>query len=216
MTRVFTFVFFLAASFSVHAGPALRSLEGFYSRTQSLETAFAQRQFDEKGETLQSSTGSFALARPGRFRWEYVTPYRQSIISDGSTFWFYDVDLAQVTKRQAASALQGTPALLLSGGPALHQQFRIIEEGSDEGLQWLRLVPKQADGDFKDVRMGLRDGTPRTMELRDHLGQLTRIEFSNVRVNPRLRSDLFAFRVPAGVEVVDGDAATPPASPPRR
>jgi outer membrane lipoprotein-sorting protein len=48
------------------------------------------------------------------------------------------------------------------------------------------------------------------MELKDNLGQLTRIRFIGTRINPGLAANLFAFKVPAGVELVDGDAAAAP------
>jgi outer membrane lipoprotein carrier protein len=162
---------------------------------------------------MQVTLGNFSLARPDRFRWEYVTPYMQTLVSDGRTFWFYDVDLAQATRRRAADALQGTPALLLSGGPALAQQFSLSHDGSREGLLWVRLKPKAKEGDFNEIRLGLADGQPRVMELHDTLGQRTLIRFTGMRINGGLPPAHFSFKVPAGVEVVDADAMPPAGRP---
>jgi outer membrane lipoprotein carrier protein len=206
MTRIlFTTATLLVASFGVLAATAVDSLQRFYDTTRELQARFEQKQSDEQGVTLQVSSGTFSLARPSKFRWEYEKPYRQTMVTDGKTFWFYDRDLAQVTRRPAADALQGTPALLLSGGPALRQQFDIQDEGRREGLDWIRLTPKRSDGDFSSIRMGLAGGQPRVMELQDNLGQITRISFSGLRLNPNLSVSLFEFRIPPGVEVVDGD-----------
>jgi outer membrane lipoprotein carrier protein len=207
--RVPVFALLLLAAGMAQAADAVAELHRFYGQLRDLETRFEQTQYDETGKVMQVSLGHFSLARPDRFRWEYTTPYTQTMVSDGRTFWFYDVDLAQVTKRRAAEALQGTPALLLSGGPALTQQFTLSAEGQRDNLLWVRMLPKAKEGDFSEVRLGLREGRPLAMELRDNLGQTTVIRFSDLRINPALESGQFTFQVPAGVEVVDVDAATP-------
>jgi outer membrane lipoprotein carrier protein len=195
-------------------GPVLAAegtveLQRFYDRLQDLDTRFEQTQYDETGKVLMVTLGKFSLARPDRFRWEYITPYMQTMVSDGQTFWFYDVDLAQVTKRRAAEALQGTPALLLSGGPQLAEQFNLSSVGQKDGMAWVRLLPKSTEGDFSEIRLGLKDGLPRTMELRDSLGQYTTIRFSDIRINPGLKAGHFSFQPPKGVEIVDADVSTP-------
>lgn len=200
---------FLAAGPVAAAADGVAQLQQFYDRLRDMETRFEQTQYDEDGKVLQTTLGSFSLSRPDRFRWEYVTPYMQTMVSDGRTFWFYDVDLAQVTRRRAADALQGTPALLLSGGPALSRQFSLSDQGSKDGLSWVRLIPRSQEGDFSEIRLGLDGGLPRRMELRDTLGQNTTIRFSDIRLNPGLKASQFAFVPPAGVEVVDTDAVTP-------
>ncbi len=207
--RALIFATLLLAANLALAAEGVTELQRFYERLRDLETRFEQTQYDETGRVMQVTLGQFSLARPDRFRWEYITPYMQTMVSDGRTFWFYDVDLAQVTKRRAADALQGTPALLLSGGPALKQQFTLSSQGQKDGLSWVRLLPKSREGDFNEIRLGLSDGLPRTMELRDNLGQFTKIVFSGIRINPGLKPDHFAFKPPAGVEVVDADIAMP-------
>jgi outer membrane lipoprotein carrier protein len=66
----------------------------------------------------------------------------------------------------------------------------------------VRLVPKRADTDFVEFRLGFVRGELRAMELEDKLKQTTRIEFSDVKRNARLASSLFEFSPPAGVDVI--------------
>lgn len=184
----------------------ISELQSFYERLRDLETRFEQTQYDETGKAMQVSLGHFSMSRPDRFRWEYMTPYTQTMVSDGKTFWFYDVDLAQVTKRRAADALQGTPALLLSGGPALQKQFTIESLPDQDGMRHFSLKPKTIESDFSAVELFLAKGVPQRMILRDNFGQMTTIEFIGVHLNTGLKPEQFAFKIPAGVEVVDGDA----------
>ncbi|MGI9304431.1 MAG: outer-membrane lipoprotein carrier protein LolA, partial [Gammaproteobacteria bacterium] len=76
------FVFFLAAGFvsPLAAEGSLSTLERFFAEFQSLEARFSQEIFDDKGESLQRSTGDVQLSRPGRFRWQYGQPFEQLIL----------------------------------------------------------------------------------------------------------------------------------------
>ncbi len=142
-----------------------------------------------------------ALARPGRFRWDYREP-AQLIVSDGTTVWLYDADLAQVTVRPAAETLVGTPALLLSGQADLRAEFDVTDGGVADGLAWCLLAPKDAKSDFRELRVGIADGELRRMILVDRLGQTTRLDFDRIERNPRLDPEGFRFSPPPGVDVV--------------
>jgi outer membrane lipoprotein carrier protein len=173
---------------------ALASLSG-------LRAEFRQVVTDAEGKRTESAEGSVSLARPGRFRWDYRVP-PQLIVSDGRTVWLYDADLAQVTVRAAADTLSGTPALLLSGEGNLADEFEISDGGQAEGLAWSRLRPRDADGDFSEMSVGIAGGVLRRMTLVDRLGQTTALEFSRVERNPRFDASTFTFVPPPGVDVV--------------
>ena len=179
-------------------------LEAFYNNVDSLSAQFEQEQKDDSGQTLQQASGTFLLSRPDRFRWEYTAPYQQVIVSDGETFRFYDVDLAQVTIRSIDATLQATPALLLTGGAALEDAFNIVSAGRRDGMSWVRLTPRADDTDFQEVRLGLQDQVPSVMELDDNLGQTTHIRFSDIELNTTLDESRFTLDIPDDVEVVDG------------
>lgn len=179
-------------------------LEAFYKNVDSLSATFTQQQQDEDGRTLQQASGTFELARPDSFRWEYKKPYEQIIVSDGEVFRFYDVGLAQVTVRSIDATLRATPALLLTGGAALEDAFNVVSAGQREGMSWVKLTPRADNSDFKEVRLGLKDQVPSVMELDDNLGQTTHIRFADVQLNPTLADSRFALDIPDDVEVVDG------------
>lgn len=181
------------------------ALQSFYNKVDTLQAHFQQTMVDEDGTVVQKASGSFLLQRPGKFRWEYDTPYQQIIVSDGDMFRFYDVDLAQVTVRSIGTALQSTPAALLTGGAALDKQFKITVEGAHDGLNWIRLLPKASDSDFKEIRMGLLNGVPRRMQMHDQLGQTTNIKFSDITVNESIPASAFKLEVPNNVDIVHAD-----------
>lgn len=184
------------------------ALTRFYQKVDSLSAQFVQKQYAADGSLLRRSSGVFLLSRPGRFRWAYQKPYQQVMVSNGQVFKFYDVGLAQVTIRPVTKTLRATPALLLTGGVGLRDAFDVRSGGQHDGLSWLRLTPRSQHSDFREIRLGLRDGLPVVMELDDRLGQTTHIRFSNIKVNPDLDMSRFDIKVPDGVTVVDTREAT--------
>lgn len=207
--------FLFAGLFLATALPALAgerdALTAFYAEVEDLRADFEQVQTDEEGRVVQSSAGVFFLERPDRFRWEYREPYRQVIVSDGREFRFYDVDLAQVTVRDVDATLRTTPAQLLAGGAGLEEAFSVERlAGTGDGLDWMRLTPRADDGDFREIRIALQDDRPVRLELDDQLGQTTRIDFDNIRINRGVDGDRFRLDLPADVDVVDAGAETRP------
>jgi len=178
-------------------------LKSFLASTASLTADFKQVVLNESGQAEQTSEGEFYLSRPGKFRWSYKKPFIQEIISNVGKVWFYDADLEQVTIKKLDDSLGATPAMLLSGDIELEENFIIQQQGIDEDLLWIKLSPKNEDSGFKYILIGLSDGVLGGMELSDNFGQLTRIYFSQVKINPELESSIFEFVAPEGVDVFE-------------
>ncbi len=190
---------------AVEARTAREHLDAFYKGIKTMQAGFVQTRFDENGKPLESSEGIFALQRPGKFRFEYTKPYRQLYVADGGKIWNYDPDLEQVIVKSTDSTLGDTPALLLSGKRPLEKDFTITpikRDGSD--LQWLELRPRKEESSFRSVRLGFSAKGLRLMEVVDVLGQTTRLQFRNIKVNTRLPDRLFSFTAPKWVDVIDG------------
>ena len=196
-------VLWASAAVSVVAAPVDR-LRAFLADANTLQADFSQVQIDAKGNPSGKKTsGVFYLQRPGKFRWNYLQPFKQEIVTSGGKVWFYDADLEQVTVKQLNEAIGSTPALLLSGEIAIETNFTIEDQGTDEGMAWIRLLPKSEESGFKYVVIGLVGNELRGMELNDNFGQVTRIYFSNVKRGLRLSPELFKFTPPPGVDVFD-------------
>ncbi len=176
---------------------------------QALQAEFRQTLTDGKGQVTDQSSGTLAIRRPNRFRWDYREPHEQLIVADGTRIWLYDADLEQVTVRRLDASLSATPAMLLSGEGRLADNFTITETSKEPNAQWVMMEPKRSDTDFKWVRLGFTGEVLRYMQLADKLGQITTLEFSSVKKNPQLDPAQFIFTVPPGADVI-GDASDMP------
>lgn len=201
-TLIAAFLFTLALSASADDAP-INQLKAFLKASSSLTADFKQVSFNKAGQAAQSSFGKFFLSRPGKFRWNYQKPFVQEIVSNSDKVWFYDADLEQVTVKKLDESLGSTPALLLTGQVDLEEKFKLDEQGNDDGMNWIKLSPKNEESGFKYILIGLENGQLGGMELSDNFGQLTRIYFSNIKLNPSLDGSIFDFKPPKNADVFE-------------
>lgn len=184
-----------------HAG-AVDQLHDFLKNTRTLKAEFSQAVISRNGRKPQQSSGTVAISRPGKLRWEIVKPYPQLVVGDGEKIWIHDPELQQVTVRKAGQAIGSSPAALLSGNNDLEKNFTLKDAGEAEGMAWVDAMPKAGDSGFEKVRLGFSGGDLKAMELFDSFGQTTQIRFSKVERNPALPVATFKFTPPAGADVV--------------
>ncbi len=126
----------------------------------------------------------------------------QLLVADGRNLWFYDADLQQVTVRPQSTALTATPAMLLSGGTNALSAFEVSGAGRKDGLDWVQVVPKAADADFKEARLGFSGNELERMILEDKLGQTATLSFQDAERNVPVAPSEVSFTPPAGADVI--------------
>lgn len=182
------------------------SLERFFSGLHDLTANFDQTITDVNGVMTQAASGKVTIQRPGKFRWDYVTPYEQLVLGDGRRLWTYDADLGQATVKPQSAALAGTPALLLSAEERPGDLFDIALLPARNGEDWFELTPKTEQGlgdtQFNQLRLGFVQGMLVAMELVDGFDQTTLIRFTDLRRNGGVSDTVFYFTPPADVDVI--------------
>jgi outer membrane lipoprotein carrier protein len=182
---------------------ALDQFKSFVSGTKAARGEFTQQQIRKSptSKVAPVSSGTFVFARPGKFIWTYQKPYDQLLQADGDQLYIYDKDLNQVTVKKLGNALGSSPAAILFGSNDLEKNFTLSEAGTRDGLEWLSAVPKNKDTSFEQIAIGLRDGIPQAMELKDSFGQTSVLKFKNFQRNPALAAQEFKFEIPKGADV---------------
>jgi outer membrane lipoprotein carrier protein len=184
---------------------ALEQFKAFVAGTKSARGEFNQRMVKEEGGKMRVSStanGVFIFARPGKFIWTYQKPYEQILQADGEKLFIYDKDLNQVTIKILGNAIGSSPAAILFGSNDLEKNFTLSEGGLREGIEWLQAIPKAKDTSFEKIGIGLRDGVPVAMEMRDSFGQISLLTFTKFEKNPSLPANQFHFALPKGTDVL--------------
>lgn len=203
----FCLLLVLISPVTVFAGAAEQRLNQFFKQVQSMRADFTQSVISNARSSVDKSQGVLQMQRPGKFHWDYKSPYEQQIVADGKRLWIYDVEMEQVIVKSLDLALGDTPAVLLSGDANITDKFivtQITENiGGDSSLFWLQLVPKQQEASFEKLLLAFSGSNLQIMELKDAFGQITRLTFSNLEQNPDINPSVFNFVAPPGVDVID-------------
>jgi outer membrane lipoprotein carrier protein len=185
-------------------------LDDFLAFNTSAKTAsahFEQQVFDRAGKVVETASGTFEFARPGKFRWTYEKPHRQLLVADGAKLWIHDPDLNQVTVKRMDRAISSTPAALLAGKDDITKLFTLRDGGTADGLEWVEASPKEKDTGFESVRLGLKGKMLAAMELHDQLGGRTMLRFTDLKPNAPVPAEAFRFTPPKGADVMDEGAS---------
>lgn len=178
-------------------------LQRHYQETNSFSASFRET-IARVGAPPQDRSGTVYYLKPGRVRFEFGEPQPETIVSDGQLLYDYDPGLNQVMETPLKNAIktQAVAAFLLGAGN-VERDFKASRPASppDDGLTHLILTPKRG-GD--DIELGLDPHTLNITSIRlaDALGNVTKVNFTDIDFNVAIESSRFDFKTPAGADVV--------------
>ena len=186
----------------------LDRLQRHYRETRSFSAKFNE-EIATVGAPKRNRSGKVSFLKPGRMRWDFDEPEKQIIVSDGETVYSYDPDLNQVVEtplRQAIKSSSATSFLLGMGNISRDFKAQFADTPTPD---LIRLKLDAKTGGYK-IEIGVDPKTYNltTLTLTDQLGDVTKISFSDIHDNVELSESTFAFKTPAGADVV-----TAPATP---
>jgi len=169
----------------------LESLSGFSCQ-------FEQSIFYSDG-SKQVYRGNLAVAKGGKFRWQYHMPYEQLYISKGDGVWLYEPDLMQAQWLQSINAVDPIAMRLLEGR-VKSEEVHVLDMAA--GVYHLRLGDKvQAT----ELWLALDKGNmPMWFETRDSLDNRNRMRLLSIDAQ-KPEPKVFEFNVPEDVDVIDGN-----------
>lgn len=195
---------FCATSFAQTASETLTNL---LLNIHTMQADFTQTIQDKDAKSIQRSQGRMALERPGKFRWEVLSPVKQLIIANKSRLWIYDPDLEQVVVRSFHRAAGQTPALLLSDtNLALGKDFNVTlmhNPSQIAGTQLFLLTPKNTNDPLEKIILTFHGKQIYQMQLADRLDHVTIITFRQVKQGIAFSAGTFVFKPPPQVDVID-------------
>jgi outer membrane lipoprotein carrier protein len=244
--RIFWLGLFLVATATgasaVELNDVVRTLEtpfqanaGKSTRINDYSADFSQESRIASLDRMQRASGRIEVAfadqepqRPGvvKFRWLYLQPTSQEIVSDGKTLWVYLPENNQVIQSDietGTQARQNDPMVFLTGLGNLTRDFQIswaTPSSDSDGNHVLELTPRMASPmlsrlvivvDHLAVEADLEHSQKSKDAARfpiisttiyDPNGNSTIIAFNNLHINIGLPDTHFAFTIPEGVQVV--------------
>jgi outer membrane lipoprotein carrier protein len=184
----------------------VRQVQNRYDTTKDF-TAHVQQELivASTGQTL-TATGEVAFKRPGKMNWKLEGPDEQLIVADGTVLWLYQKEEQQVLKAPFQSAFRSTtPISFLTGVGRITDDFEVTLAGIGEHEVYLDLRPRRTDAEFGRLRLIINTSTSDIIgaEVRDPVGNVTKLRFTELRRNVGLPDSRFTFAVPPGVDIIE-------------
>ena len=192
-------------------------IQNNYEEITDFHADFTQEATVKALDKVQKADGEVWFKKPGKMRWNYYTPVKDEIVSDGKTLWFYNVEEKQVIESPLAQVSETeTTTTLLSGLGNIKKLFdaSFSESGKSDknGNYMVDLKPKTGEEDYNKVTVAVDKDSMivNTIYLYDPFGNLTKITLNDIEIDKGVSDSLFSFVVPSGVEVVRPPSAISP------
>lgn len=196
------------------AREAAAKIDARYNGLKSLRAEFTENY--SGGGIARSERGTLWLKKPGKMRWDYISPQKKIFVADGATAWFY-VPGERQARRTAVKKLEDmrSPLRYLLGKTKLEKELRGLSLASDvaperPGDVMLRGVPVGMEDRVSQVLLESDgQGFLRRIVMEELDGSRTEFQLEDQRENVAIDDAEFHFQPPAGVEVLQGDELQP-------
>jgi len=193
-------------------GDSFEKLSELFQKTETVKVIFKQRVKYEWYPKEDVSKGVFYGDKKGRFKLEYHSPEKLTIISDGKRVYIinYEEKIVYVEPlKKDFSPVLG--ALFMLSRP-IEEVFNLIMEKREGDKIILLLKPKERDSNIEEVYITLNpSGEVQAIRFYDSHGTETTIEFIEVKRNFKPSARLFKVEIPEGFRAVgDEEGGNPP------
>ncbi|MBA3008178.1 MAG: outer membrane lipoprotein carrier protein LolA [Proteobacteria bacterium] len=204
-----------------------RRLQQNYDQIKSLSFHFTQSTEGELSGRPQQGSGTAWFVKEkkskgfsgtvGKMRWDYTSPDKQILVSDGVDFSMYFAKLEQMIISPAESMQTDITYAFFTGAGNLLKDFTISAPNpaftprkEDAGrYKVIKLIPKENKSQVSEIHLWVTpDSLIQRMEILDHFETKTTLEFSNLETNtlptddPKAMDALFSFTPPEGTEII--------------
>lgn len=208
-----------AESYPEAPGAVAARLQARYDAMRSLSFTFAQQTEGQMTGRPRKGNGRAYFLKTGglkRMRWNYESPEKQVLVSDGKTFSMYFANLQQMIVSPAETIEEDMTYSFFTGSGKLAEDFMIlganknvVEAEDDKELRVIQLVPKSPESQVQDIHLWVTaDSLIRRIEIRDQFDTRTILTLSDLQADFASEADeqtitgLFTFTPPEGTEII--------------
>lgn len=184
-----------------------KRLQAQYLTTKSMAADFQQVTSVPGTSRKRLGGGRVVILKPGRIRWDYETPDRQVLITDGKKAHLYFANAAQMIVQPVGEYLNSDITYaFFSGSGDIVRDFEVLppEQPQGAGLSAVKLVPKKPHPQVAFLHAWVDHAyVLQRLEIVDHFGSVTSLAFSNIRRNEPVPPETFLFTPPPGTEIIE-------------
>jgi outer membrane lipoprotein carrier protein len=191
---------------------AIAAIQRRYEAVRDLRANFVQTtrgaSVSGRAPAESRSRGKLVVAKPSRMRWSYEAPEPSLVVSDGKTLWIYDPAFKEAQRMPVGGGfLSGAALEFLLGRGEMERDFDVRLLSCAPDAVELELHPREPTSYEKLTLLAdPRRGDVSRTRIDDLLGNVTIVEFSDLKVNVDPPADTFRFDPPEGTKVIELDA----------
>ncbi len=179
-----------------------------YDSLSSFQADFQQELTNAASGSVEKRSGKIWFKLPNQVRWDTQKPEKELLVVGQHTVWdYFEVDKVVMKYRanQVFNAKTKSILRFLSGKANLKEDFKIEEQGLEDGLTKLRLIPKEPEPTMVLAYLWVNAKTAMVARVLivDFYGNGNQVNLSNLVLDKRVEAKMFDFTPPAGVQVRD-------------
>ena len=191
---------------AVHAGEWTDAIQKQYETLVGFSSNFRQTLTNASTGETEVRTGTLSFKRPGLVRWNTQTPERELLIVGTNIVWDYFPDEETAYKYPVSQVLSSrTMIRFISGKGNLDEDFKVEDQGVDQGLRKIKLIPREPEANMVLAYIWVNQDTKMLEKVFvvDFFGNGNELALAETMLNPELGEELFEFSPPEGVDVLD-------------
>jgi outer membrane lipoprotein carrier protein len=186
----------LSSSEALSIDEVMIGVQSFYDNVESYHADFRQISRNIALDRDQIETGHVYFLKPGKMRWDYLSPSPKYLISDGQQLWYYEPNYNQYAQFDLTNSELPVALRFLMGEGNLMEDFSAVFSACERAEAYcLSMTPIRASAQYHILEFVVNSATFQVEEttIFDALGNQNRFEFSNVSTTDDLPIDGFTF-----------------------
>lgn len=186
-------------------------LQEVYDQATGFQARFSQQTAIPMSRRQRQGEGSVMFRKPHQMRWEYEKPDHQVLVGDGREVQLYLARSNQLMISKVEDYLDSDVTYAFFAGTGdIRRDFQVggvpVTERppAPAGHHALRLEPRELHSqvEYLDLQVGGEPFFIRRLDIVDHFGSVTTLEFFDVELDPELPAAFYHFEPPAETEIL--------------
>ncbi|MHC1751596.1 LolA family protein [Humidesulfovibrio sp.] len=176
-----------------------------YDSLSSFQTDFQQELTNAASGSVEKRSGKIWF-KQSLVRWETLKPEKELLVVGKNAVWnYFEADNVAMKYRTSQVFNSKTMIRFLSGKANLKEDFKIEEQGTENGLLKLRLVPKEPEPTMvlAYIWVDAKTSLLGRVLIVDFFGNGNQVSLTNLSMDKRADAKLFEFTPPSGAQVKD-------------
>jgi len=177
-----------------------------YDSIKTFSADFTQTLTNAASKEQDVRSGKIVFKQPSLLRWESVKPEPELLIVGESIVWdYFPEDQLALKYRTKQLFNSKTMIKFISGQAKLEEDFVVENQGDDNGLIKLKLLPLEPETGMV-LAFAWIDPEKKMMSkvlVVDFYGNGNEVSMTNIKIDPEVDATAFEFTPPEGVDVED-------------